>query len=122
VFGLVDWIAIPKGTRAKRIGSDHALTNVGVLALFFVSGLVRFNQPSSAVTGGAFVLSLIAVAFGAFGAIGGELVDRLGVGVDDIANLDAPSSLGRTPPPAVNPVGADDGSLDPRRPGLTGRS
>jgi uncharacterized membrane protein len=27
------------------------------------------------------------------GWLGGELVDRLGVGVDDGANLDAPSSL-----------------------------
>jgi hypothetical protein len=29
------------------------------------------------------------------GWLGGELVDRLGVGVDDGANLDAPSSLSK---------------------------
>jgi hypothetical protein len=31
------------------------------------------------------------------GWLGGELVDRLGVGVDDGANLDAPSSLSGRP-------------------------
>jgi hypothetical protein len=38
-------------------------------------------------------LALGAVA----GWLGGELVDRLGVGVDEGANLDAPSSLSGRP-------------------------
>jgi uncharacterized membrane protein len=33
VFGLVDWIAIPDGTRAKRIGLAHGIGNVGVVGL-----------------------------------------------------------------------------------------
>jgi hypothetical protein len=42
------------------------------------------------------LLSLIGVALGAVGGwLGGELVDRLGVGVDEGANVDAPSSLTR---------------------------
>ena len=33
-FGTIDWLAIPKGTRAKSVGALHALGNVLVLALF----------------------------------------------------------------------------------------
>src|SRR5262245_44852562 len=34
VFGLLDWLAIPSGTRAKRIGLLHGGTMVLVVALF----------------------------------------------------------------------------------------
>ena len=37
VFGLIDWLGIPKGTRAKYIGLIHSLSNVVVLLLFIVS-------------------------------------------------------------------------------------
>ena len=41
---------------------------------------------------------IIMLVIGAIaGWLGGELVDRLGVGVDDGANLDAPSSLSGRP-------------------------
>lgn len=64
LFGLIDWIAVPAGTRAKRVGAWHGGGNVVVVAL----------------------------ALGTAWA-GGELVERLGVGVDEGAHLDAPSSL-----------------------------
>ena len=32
VFGLVDWLAIPSGTPAKRIGLLHAASNVAAIA------------------------------------------------------------------------------------------
>jgi uncharacterized membrane protein len=42
----------------------------------------------------ALVASFVGVALsGVTGWLGGELVDRLGVGIDDGAHLDAPSSL-----------------------------
>src|SRR4051812_21764932 len=41
VFGLVDWLAIPAGTRAKRVGVLHGVGNVVVVALFAVSWLLR---------------------------------------------------------------------------------
>src|SRR6185436_16283126 len=34
VFGLIDWLAIPPGTRAKRIGLIHGASNVVVVLLF----------------------------------------------------------------------------------------
>src|SRR5215216_2802622 len=36
VFGLVDWLAIPGGTRAKRIGLLHGGSNVVVVLTFAI--------------------------------------------------------------------------------------
>ena len=93
VFGLIDWLAIPAGTRAKRIGLLHGGGNVVVVLLFVGSWLLRRDNPEAPETT-AIVLSALAVLL-AFvtGWLGGELVDRLGVGVDEGANLDAPNSL-----------------------------
>jgi len=41
VFGLIDWIAIPSGTRAKSIGLLHGGTNVLAVLLFVVSWFIR---------------------------------------------------------------------------------
>lgn len=46
----------------------------------------------------ALILSFAGIALaGVTGWLGGELVDRLGVGVDEGANLDAPNSLSGRP-------------------------
>ena len=93
VFGLIDWLSIPKGTRAKRIGALHGIGNVIVTGLFVVSWLVRYDAPRSPEAI-AVVLSGIAVALALVtGWLGGELVDRLAIGVYDGAHADAPSSL-----------------------------
>jgi uncharacterized membrane protein len=97
VFGLVDWLAIPSGTRAKAIGAWHGGGNVVVVVLFAASWLLRHGAPATPGTG-AIVLSAIGVGIALItGWLGGELVDRLGVGVDDGANVDAPSSLSGKP-------------------------
>ena len=94
VFGLWDWLAIPAGTRAKRIGALHGIGNVVVVALFAASWLLRRGEDGHVPTSLAFWLGVVAavLALGTAWA-GGELVERLGVGVDEGANLDAPSSL-----------------------------
>ncbi|HYT66061.1 MAG TPA: DUF2231 domain-containing protein [Vicinamibacterales bacterium] len=98
VFGLIDWLAIPGGTRAKRIGLLHGGTNVVVVAAFAIAWLTRRNATSIAPSSTVFVLELVGLVLGAVGGwLGGELVDRLGVGVDDGANLDAPNSLSGLP-------------------------
>jgi uncharacterized membrane protein len=90
VFGLVDYVAIPHGTRAKRIAALHGLGNVVVLVLFAASWLLRGDEAGSGLPGSAFLLALAGAAVaGVTGWMGGELVDRLGVGVDDDAHLDA---------------------------------
>ena len=93
VFGFIDWLSIPAGTRAKRVGLLHGAENVIVVVLFAASWLLRRpdpQNPSMLPIGLSFAgLALACVT----GWLGGELVDRLGVGVDDGANLDAPNSL-----------------------------
>ena len=92
-FGLIDWLGIPSGTRAKTIGALHGVGNLLVVILFGASWLLRREVPAApdaiarllSFTGGA--LAVIT------GWLGGELVDRLGIGVDEGANPNAPSSL-----------------------------
>jgi uncharacterized membrane protein len=96
VFGLIDYLGIPSNTRASRIGLLHGLTNLGVVILFIASWLMRRYSPDVPSTA-AFALSFIGVAAALLGGwLGGELVERLGVGVDPDANLNAPNSLTRS--------------------------
>jgi uncharacterized membrane protein len=93
IFGFVDWLGIPKGTRAKRIGAWHGIGNVVVVGLFIISWALRVGDVAYA-NAAPLVLSIVAVALALVTAwLGGELVDRLAVGVDEGANVDAPSSL-----------------------------
>ena len=97
VPGTIDWLAIPGGTRARSIGLWHGLGNAVVAALFLVSGLLRWEapaEPSVAALGLSFGGALLAMVTG---WLGGELVDRLAVGVDEGAHVDAPSSLSGRP-------------------------
>ena len=93
VFGLIDYLAIPRGTRARRVGAMHAIGNVFVLALFAGSWVLRRDNPASPETLAILLSAAGALLSGLTGWLGGELVGRLSVGVDDGANLDAPSSL-----------------------------
>jgi uncharacterized membrane protein len=96
-FGLIDWLAIPGGTRAKRIGLLHGGGNVVVLLLFILSWFLRrdlHTAPGGLEVGLSVVGVLLALVTG---WLGGELVDRLGIGVDEGANVEAPSSLSGQP-------------------------
>ncbi len=97
VFGLIDFLKIPAGTRAKRVGLLHGVGNVIVVVLFAASWWLRRGTPADPPTL-AIVLAAAGAGLATFtGWLGGELVDRLGVGVDDGAHLDAPSSLSGKP-------------------------
>ena len=97
LFGWLDWLGIPSGTRARRIGLWHGLGNVAVLALFILSWVLRRENPVEPPTG-AIVAGLSGVVLAIVTAwLGGELVYRLGVGVDGGAHLDSPSSLSELP-------------------------
>jgi len=92
-FGLVDWLAIPSGTRAKRIGALHGVGNLVVVVLYASSWVMRRAAPQDPVTT-AYALSFAGGVLALFtGWLGGELVDRLAIGVDPGAHVDAPSSL-----------------------------
>jgi uncharacterized membrane protein len=99
VPGIVDWLAIPEGTRAKRIGFWHGLGNIVLLLLFGGSWKLRQDAEDETPPRSAIGLSLAGLLLGNVTAwLGGELIYRLGVGVDnkevaDMAHLNAPNSL-----------------------------
>jgi uncharacterized membrane protein len=96
-FGLADWLGIPGGTRAKRIGLLHGGGNLVVVLLFAGSWLLRRDNPMAPETL-ALTLSFVGAGLALVtGWLGGELVDRLGIGVDEGAHVNAPSSLSGRP-------------------------
>jgi uncharacterized membrane protein len=97
VFGMIDWLAIPPGTRAKAIGLWHGLSNVGMVALFAASWLARAPAPGDPGVV-PIVLSFLGVGLASLGGfLGGELVFRMGIGVAEGANPNASSSLSGRP-------------------------
>lgn len=89
-FGLVDWLAIPRGTRAKRVGLWHALGNATLLGLFVGSRWLRGRgdlRRAQWLSGAGMMLG------GLTAWLGGELVNRHGIGVHDQIGFDAPKAL-----------------------------
>jgi uncharacterized membrane protein len=102
VFGVIDWFGIPRGTRARRIGVFHGFGNAFVLLLFGMSWFSRLLAPSTP-TPMAIGLGVVGVVLmGVTGWLGGELIARLGVSVDEGAHVNAPSSLSGQPASAVD--------------------
>jgi uncharacterized membrane protein len=93
VPGAIDFFSIPSNTRAKKIGLIHGIGNLIVAGLYAASWAKRRRRtgkpPSAAIAFSAAgaVLALVT------GWLGGELVDTLGIGVHEGANLNAPNSL-----------------------------
>src|SRR5207237_5608988 len=89
IFGLIDWLAIPAGTRAKTVGLWHGGGNVFIVLLFIVSWLIRLNaQANPSVI--AYILSVVGVALAVVtGWLCGELVDRMVGGVGVVGDLSA---------------------------------
>ena len=95
-FGLLDWAKIPKDTRARRIGAVHGVGNVIVVLLFILSLASRWGAPAYLPNVLPMVLGLIGAVIALFTAwLGGELVYRLRVAVDNDANLNASNSISR---------------------------
>lgn len=92
--GWLDWTSIPAGTRAKRIGLMHGTINGAVMVLFLAAWLLRLDGAAHRPGILAFALEVVALAAGSVAAwLGGELVDKLGIGVHEDAHPDAASSL-----------------------------
>lgn len=103
-FGSMDWMQIPRGTRARRIGLLHGGAAITSVTLFAVSWWLRYEIPTAPPWSAVIVSLCGGLVLGVAGWLGGELVERLGVGVDAGANFDAPSSLSgkRADQPAEN--------------------
>jgi uncharacterized membrane protein len=96
-FGFADWLGLPSGSRAKKIGVNHLIVNDIMLVLFAVSWFMRRSAPDHPSTI-AIALGLIGLLFGLVGGwLGGELVYRMSVGVDFDAHVDSPNSLSGKP-------------------------
>ena len=94
VFCTIDYLAVPGGTRARRVGAVHGVGNVVVVALFAVSWLLRPDEPAHSPGTLAFVLALVGALLATVtGWLGGELVARLGIGVAPDAGPDTPASF-----------------------------
>lgn len=93
-FGTIDWLAIRRRTRAKRIGLWHGLGNVAVLGLFAASRALRARRRDDVrakwLSAGGFAIAGVSAWLGA------ELVERHRIGVQDGAHEDASSSLERS--------------------------
>jgi uncharacterized membrane protein len=89
-FGLIDWLAIPSRTRAKRVGLWHALGNAALIGTFATSRWLRSRgdkRRAHWLSGAGLLLSVVTAW------LGGELVNRHGIGVHRHMGLDAPNSL-----------------------------
>lgn len=94
-FGLIDWLHIPRGSRARTVGMLHGGGNLLMLLLYAASWLGRHANEMHATTAST-GLAIVGFAVSFVTAwLGGELVDRLGIGVSEGAHVNAPSSLHR---------------------------
>lgn len=82
--GFIDWLNIPGNKRAKKVGINHMLCNVGALVLFAINLYMQYPKwndvqpdasPAIVLTGIGFVLTLIA------GFLGWSLVQNHHIGV-----------------------------------------
>ncbi len=94
IFGFIDWLGLPRDSRAKHIGIWHGLGNFVIVLLFAGSWFIRSNNANFVPSTLALILSFVGIGMALITLwIGGELVYRLGVGVDRGANVYAPNSL-----------------------------
>lgn len=86
VFGLLDLLAIPAGTRAFKTALVHMTINLCVVALFAIAFVLRGDSTGDGTPPGLIVLSATALALlGIAGWLGGRLTYRFGVRVVDEA-------------------------------------
>jgi uncharacterized membrane protein len=108
VFGVIDFRRVPDDTRAHSIGVWHAVLGGSMMVVFAVSWLLRFLGEPAEPRVIPIILSLLGVGLAVLaGWFGGELVERLGVGVYERAHLNAPSSMSGRP--------ASEGSTNEQR-------
>jgi uncharacterized membrane protein len=101
VPGLVDLTSI-SDRRVRTIALTHMTVNLIAVGLFAVSLWLRGGDPLSGPAAAASGAGLLVVLVG--GWLGGELVERLGVGVDNFQDLNAPSSLRARAHTSSNPA------------------
>lgn len=77
LFGIIDWVALARQSRARRTGAWHGVGNAGVAILFAVSWMLRRDDP-----GHPEALAILLSALGVLlmiltGWLGWELAERM---------------------------------------------
>src|SRR5262245_36070385 len=73
----LDWLGIPDGTRAKRVGLWHMGLNILVLALLVISAVARSARGYETPALGEMIVGWLGIALTfVSGWLGGELVER----------------------------------------------
>ena len=77
IFGVIDWLAIPRATRARRVGALHG-GGMGIVAVLYAgSWLLRRDAPADPEAL-AILLSGVGVLLTVItGWLGGELAERM---------------------------------------------
>jgi uncharacterized membrane protein len=77
LFGVIDWLGIPRGTRARRVGALHG-GGMGIVALLFAaSWMLRRDAPAQPESV-AILLSGLGVSLTVItGWLGGELANHM---------------------------------------------
>ena len=84
VFGLLDLLQLAAGTPARRTALTHMALNLGVVAVFLISLIIRLVDEPGDVNIAAIVLSVLGVlVLGVSGWLGGKLAYHYGVRVAD---------------------------------------
>lgn len=85
--GFIDLLAM-KESEAKRLGSIHAILNMGALILFVADFFLRGNNPPNAVT---FILSALGVlTITVSGWLGGSMIYEYGAAVELAPDAEQP--------------------------------
>jgi uncharacterized membrane protein len=96
-LGVADWTVIPARTRAKRVGLLHGVINAVALVIFVLSWVLRLPLPEQPEFVSVILSGLGVVLASIAGWLGGELVYRMNIGVDDGAHPNSPRSLSGRP-------------------------
>ncbi|HWH99847.1 MAG TPA: DUF2231 domain-containing protein [Propionibacteriaceae bacterium] len=86
VWGVIDFLNLPKGTGAFNTGRIHAVLNSTALVIFIIDFIWRYNSRDSweSTPVGPLILSIVGLAIvGASGFLGGRLAYHYGVRVAD---------------------------------------
>lgn len=82
IVGLLDYLRLTTGTKARRIATVHMLLNLGAIVIFGIAWALHLGVEEAPVAG--LVLGIVGLAgLGVSGFLGGELVFRHGVRVAD---------------------------------------
>jgi uncharacterized membrane protein len=85
--GMIDLWDVPAGAGKRRVVA-YELVNLGMVALFAIVCMVRVEDQAGAPTGGIFLVELLALGIGGYGAwLGASMVRDFRIGAEPVEDL-----------------------------------